>query len=60
MFWTDFASYEPGVYRANMDGSDATKIAGSDQGIIRPFGLAIDYEGNLLKALEFESTLNQR
>ena len=48
MFWTDYGAY-PGVFRANMDGSDDEQIIYDD--IVSPYGLAIDYVGKYINVM---------
>jgi len=48
MFWTDYGAY-PGVFRANMDGSDDEQIIYDD--IVSPYGLAIDYAGKYINVM---------
>ncbi|XP_052818471.1 low-density lipoprotein receptor-related protein 2-like [Mya arenaria] len=42
MFWTDFGSSAPGIYKANMDGGNHKEIIHND--IVWPNGLAIDHQ----------------
>lgn len=43
MFWTDHGSSAPGIFRANMDGTDKVDLHTTD--IVWPNGLAIDIVG---------------
>ena len=58
MFWTDFGSAFPGIYKANMDGSDRKEIVRTDT--VWPNGLAIDHAGTALcvQQCAFECTTN--
>lgn len=40
MFWTDWGDLKPGIYRSNMDGSDAYRLVSED--VKWPNGISVD------------------
>ncbi len=48
LYWGDRSIDDPGLFRANLDGSDMEQLYSGDQGLIRPHGLLLDCRDGLI------------